>query len=278
MRPLALRAPGDSPSFRKPSAGVAVGQPWSLPREDRTLGEGDRCSQCLPPLPGPAAAAAPSAPVGPGPYLTAPPGSPPDRASAAGDQVGQREHCGPAPSPSELHGRAQPWAPRDEAAAPGAGRATHPGTLGLECSGHRVLQEVRRAREGGAGAWPLFGALFSKRPEEGLTYTRSPTPAPHDLTRRPGPRTLGDTPRCAYGSASPWERRTWAGAWTLRLPGPQPGQGDPEGSERVTSVKGEVPILAGQGGVLCRPLRDAACQSRGAVSLNWKGHGWGVRR
>lgn len=233
MHPLALRAPGDSPSFRKPSVGVPVGQSWSRPREDRTLGEGDwypqhlpsrgPVSPCLRPR-GPAAAAAPSAPVGPGPYLTVPPGSPPDRARAAGDQVGQCEHGGPAPSPSELHGRAQPWAPSDEAAAPGAGRAAHPGTLGLECSGHRVLQEVRRARQGGAGAWPVFGALFSKHPEEGLTYTRSPTPAPHDLPRCPGPRTLGDTPRCAHGSASPRERRMWTGARTLQLPGPQPGQ------------------------------------------------------
>jgi len=162
---LALRAPGMLLPPRSPLL-ASVGRSWSLPRE----GEGDHCLRCLPaPGPGahpwgpgvPAAAAAPAAPIspgpGPGPYLTGPPGSPPDRASRAGDQVGQREHRRPDPSPSKLHGGAQPWAPRDQAEPLGQAGPPTQAALGLECSGHHVLQEVRRARVGGAEAGLCLG-------------------------------------------------------------------------------------------------------------------------
>ena len=93
----------------------------------------------------------------PSPYLMVLPNSPLEDSGTAGNQVGQCEHRCPAPSPSKLHGGAQPWAPRDQAGAPGVGRPSHQHVLGLECSGHHVLQEVRRARVGGAEAGPCLG-------------------------------------------------------------------------------------------------------------------------
>ena len=65
-------------------------------------------------------------------YLTLPPGGPPDGASAAGDQVGQCEHRGPAPSPSAAPGGGA------QAGACCTGRPSHRGALVLECSRHHV--------------------------------------------------------------------------------------------------------------------------------------------
>ena len=165
---MALRAPGTLLPPGSPLSASLWPSPGPYPERGKGMGEGTGGCDGSPPHgrgshpwgPGVlAAAAAPSAPTspGPGPYLTVPPGSLPDRASRAGDQVGQREHGRLAPSPSKLHGGAQPWAPRDQAGAPDAGRPAHPGALGLECSGHHVLQEVRRARVGGAEASLCLG-------------------------------------------------------------------------------------------------------------------------
>ena len=126
--------PGLHPEITKP---LGTGLQGSPPSQATTLGPSEPLSlPCNPRRDSEEGTDAHPHPQGLGPspagYLTLPPGGPPDGASAAGDQVGQCEHRGPAPSPSAAPGGGA------QAGARCTGRPSHGGALVLECSGHHV--------------------------------------------------------------------------------------------------------------------------------------------
>lgn len=122
-------------------------------------------------------------------YLTVPPRGPRDGASRAGDQVGQREHCGPAPAPPTAPGSsgAQHRPARAQAGARCAGR---PPTQASWC--WNVPGTMFPGGEGGRGrrgrAGPCVGPCSPSPPRRGYLY-QSPGPHPGfpPPLRRSGP-------------------------------------------------------------------------------------------